>query len=258
MFCPKCGATNPDGAKFCAGCGATLGGSGAFAAGTGAVPQVMPVSPKRSKGRVVGIVVGVVAVVAVAALIVHNVFFAEHAFQGDLGLISPDNASTSCGLTVSGDTMTATVTGPGGSLTVTAPITSREAQDGGTLFTLENITWNNFSATGDQASSLERQKQNMGNLDATAQILIPNSASRGGVDGRWSFTTLVTADDSYSGQRRSAEFTGWAEVSEGTTQARLCMPNVNYLQDCVVTGGNGSYSISGDYVGTLTLTVLPK
>ncbi|MBM6675190.1 zinc ribbon domain-containing protein [Olsenella uli] len=258
MFCPKCGATNPDGAKFCAGCGATLGGAAASAATTGAVSQVGPVSSKHSKGRVVGIVVGVVAVVAVAAVVVYNVFFAEHAFQGDLGIASPSNPGASYGLTVSGDTMTATMTGPGGSLTVTAPITSREAQDGGTLFTCENVTWNNFSATGDASSGLESQKQSTGNLDVTAQILIPNSTSRGGVDGRWSFTARVTMDDPYSGQRRSAEFTGWAEVPEGSTQAEICVPNVNYLQQCLITGSNGSYTLSGDYVGTLTLTVLPK
>ena len=255
MFCPKCGATNPDGAKFCAGCGATLG---AAPASTGAAAPAAPVRPKSGRGRVVGVIVGAVAIVAVAAAVVYNVFFAERAFQGDLGLVSPSSPDVSYGLTVSGDTMTATATGPGGSLTFSAPITSREAQDGGTLFTLENITWNNFSATGDQASSLESQRQRMGNLDATAQVLIPNSTSRGGVDGRWSFTTLATTDDSYSGQRRSMEFTGWAEVSEGTTQARICLPNVNYVQECMVTGGSGTYSISGDYVSPLTLTVLPK
>ena len=28
MFCPKCGAQQPDGAKFCGNCGATLQGGG--------------------------------------------------------------------------------------------------------------------------------------------------------------------------------------------------------------------------------------
>lgn len=258
MFCPKCGATNPDGAKFCAGCGATLGGAAASAATTGTVSQVGPVSPKHSKGRVVGIVVGVVAVVAVAAVVVYNVFFAEHAFQGDLGLVAPASGGSSYGLTVNGDTMTATMTGPGGSVTISAPITSREAQDGGTLFTCESVTWSNFSATGDVASNLEYQKQNAGNLDVTAQILIPNSTSRGGVDGRWSVTARASWDDPYSAQRRSAEFAGWAEVPEGSTQAEFCMPNVNYIQQCMVTGGNGSYTLSGDSLPALTLTVLPK
>ena len=255
MFCPKCGTTNPDGAKFCAGCGATLG---AGRAGTGAAPQGAPAPRRHGKGPVVGVIVGAVAIVAVAAVVVYNVFFAEHAFQGDLGLAAPDSLGASYGLTVSGDTMTATMAGPGGSLTISAPIASRETQEGGTLFTLENVTWANFSATGDVASTLESQRQSTGNLDVTAQILIPNSTSRGGVDGRWSFTARVTADNAYSGQRRSAEFTGWAEVPEGSTQAEFCIPNVNYLHDLVVTGSNGTYSIMTEDGYTLTLTVLPK
>ncbi len=40
MFCPKCGAENPEGAKFCTKCGAELAPSGASETSTGLSPNI--------------------------------------------------------------------------------------------------------------------------------------------------------------------------------------------------------------------------
>ncbi len=258
MFCPKCGATNPDGAKFCAGCGAVLGGAGAFAAGTGAAPQVTPVSPKRPKGRVVGIVVGVVAVVAVAALIVYNIFFAERAFRGDIGLIvNGGHGMTSYSLSVSDDTMTITGSGDYGSLTVSAPIASRETVDGGTLFSFEHVTWSNVSGTGDYADTVSDAKESVGNLDASAQILIPNSTSRGGAEGAWSFDARLNMSGGYSNAPRAIDVTARATADESMMSLEASIPNY-MVQTFSLTGSNGAYTIMTEEGYSLTLTVLPK
>lgn len=84
MFCPKCGAQNPDGAKFCKGCGAPLGGRPAAAPYAGAptpgaaptpgMPAAAPVSgaaPTPAMGpRLKARVPAIVAVVAIAAVLV--------------------------------------------------------------------------------------------------------------------------------------------------------------------------------------------
>jgi hypothetical protein len=96
MFCPKCGAQNPDGAKFCKGCGAPLGGRPAAAPHAGAptpgaawtpgvpgaaptpgVPAAAPVpgmpgatSTPAMGPRLKARVPAIVAVVAIAAVLV--------------------------------------------------------------------------------------------------------------------------------------------------------------------------------------------
>ena len=53
MFCPKCGTSNDDSARFCAKCGAALAAAEAPAAGTGAGTGTMRTSSAGSGGKVV-------------------------------------------------------------------------------------------------------------------------------------------------------------------------------------------------------------
>lgn len=81
MFCPKCGAQNPDGAKFCKGCGAPLGGRPATASYAGApgatspstmpgtMPGAVPMGAGKPRPKVKPpAVIAVVAIVAVLAI----------------------------------------------------------------------------------------------------------------------------------------------------------------------------------------------
>lgn len=76
MFCPKCGSQVADGAAFCPKCGARVPSgpkapSGATAAG--GAPAVAP-RPARGRGALVGAAVGVVALLAVVAVVVLGLF----------------------------------------------------------------------------------------------------------------------------------------------------------------------------------------
>ena len=53
MFCPKCGTSNDDSARFCAKCGAALAAAEAPAAGAGAGTGTMRTSSAGSGGKVV-------------------------------------------------------------------------------------------------------------------------------------------------------------------------------------------------------------
>lgn len=255
MFCPKCGATNPDGAKFCAGCGATLG---AAPASTGAAAPAAPVRPKSGRGRVVGVIVGAVAIVAVAAAVVYNVFFAERAFQGDLGLVvNGGHGLVNYSLSVNDETMTITGSGEYGSVTVSAPITSRQAVDGGTLFSFENVTWNSITGTGDYAESISDARESIGDLDASAQIIIPNSTSRGRVDGDWSFDARLNMTGGYSNHPKAIDVALRATADASMTSLEASVPNY-MIWNYTLTGTDGTYTIMMEDGHTLTLTVLPK
>lgn len=68
MFCPKCGAQNPEGAKFCSGCGSPM--PRAAPAGPAASAGVPTVAPKSKRPLAVGIAVAAVAVVLLVAFVV--------------------------------------------------------------------------------------------------------------------------------------------------------------------------------------------
>lgn len=71
MFCPKCGAQIPNGAKFCGGCGTKIEQQQA--------PQPQkpqpekppkPTVPKKKTGLIIGIVTGAVALVAIVIILI--------------------------------------------------------------------------------------------------------------------------------------------------------------------------------------------
>lgn len=75
MFCPKCGAQNPDGAKFCSGCGGPLSASSVSPAPAASSPAASPAfaRPKQLKKPIVA---GIVAV-AIAVIVAFVVIFAS-------------------------------------------------------------------------------------------------------------------------------------------------------------------------------------
>lgn len=77
MFCPKCGAQNPDGAKFCSGCGGPLPASSASPAPAASSPAASPAAtkPKRLKMPVVA----GIAAIAIAVIVTFVVIFAPSA-----------------------------------------------------------------------------------------------------------------------------------------------------------------------------------
>ena len=66
MFCGNCGTQNPDNAPFCSGCGAQL--NAASAPEASAAPRVHT-RPRNNKKKLVGIIAGVLAAVAVLLII---------------------------------------------------------------------------------------------------------------------------------------------------------------------------------------------
>ncbi|MGN0539934.1 MAG: zinc-ribbon domain-containing protein [Candidatus Fimenecus sp.] len=69
MFCNNCGAQNPDTSAFCSGCGAPLNNPQQTAQTFQNVSAIQPQKPKNNKGLIIGIVAGVVALIAIVGVV---------------------------------------------------------------------------------------------------------------------------------------------------------------------------------------------
>lgn len=77
MFCPRCGATLPDGAGFCSSCGAQLGG----APGDHTPP---PVQPRRRSWVLLAVVIAAsVAVIVGCGTVAWLMFFSPYEISED-------------------------------------------------------------------------------------------------------------------------------------------------------------------------------
>lgn len=251
MFCPKCGASNPDGAKFCAGCGATLEAapSGASAAAPSSFSTSVTKPAGKSKKR--GVVVGVVAVAVVAAivLVVYNVFFAARAFQGDISFVDP-NSGTMNTFTIQDGTFTLNQSNGSGSGSITVPYSSTEARDGGTAYLFENVTLDSVTATGGAQESLNYYREHGISYTVSGEVVIPNAASKGQAVGSWSANCHVDYTDAY-GESHSYEFTGRAEISD-SGMASVVIPNATpILSGSCTSAGNNMYTlvVNSPYTG---------
>lgn len=78
MNCPNCGTQLPDGTTFCTTCGSALDAQPATnvndALFNNAAPAYTPAPAKKGKGGVIGIIVGVIALLAIAFVLVYFVF----------------------------------------------------------------------------------------------------------------------------------------------------------------------------------------
>lgn len=74
MFCPKCGSQIPDGVKFCPKCGATIASPQVNIGGAAQQGSVAAYVPKKVNPKLIGLVIGAVAVVAVLILVATSCF----------------------------------------------------------------------------------------------------------------------------------------------------------------------------------------
>ncbi len=72
MFCPKCGKINPDDGKICTGCGAALEES-----------NTVEEKPKKSLGKVIGILIAAVLIAAVCFLTINLAGCAPQEYDGE-------------------------------------------------------------------------------------------------------------------------------------------------------------------------------
>ncbi|MBR1969072.1 MAG: hypothetical protein IKA17_01815 [Clostridia bacterium] len=72
MFCPKCGKINPDDGKICTGCGAALEEN-----------NTVEKKPKKGLGKIIGILVAAVLIVAVCFLTINLTGCAPQEYDGE-------------------------------------------------------------------------------------------------------------------------------------------------------------------------------
>lgn len=200
MFCPQCGAKNPDGSKFCGVCGASLVRTSApvptsaapgshMAPGGYAAAPVVGLKPRRRFGKpVIAAAVAVVVIVAVVlgVFVVPSAMLSRSRYKGSFGLTI--NGTPYLTVTGNGDQMTLSMQYAGffssGDFSLTGKVDKVTRADDDVVYELGDIT-----ATGSDASSL-------GNPELS--IIVPKDASASNPHGRWG---IVLSDDS-SGKRQ--------------------------------------------------------
>ena len=174
MFCPKCGAGNPDGAKFCSGCGAPM----PQAAGAGRQGQVAPAGQAASINQVAGakprrpkkkpiIIALVVALVAVAVAVGVKLFLPS----GDpVSTMYLDWDTASFGYSVNGDDASAVIAGT----SLTGKVQSTRQSGDVTIYEVGQVSFSGQQMPG----------------DSKLLICAPKGATTGNPAGQWGVTVL--------------------------------------------------------------------
>lgn len=262
MFCPKCGAKNPDGAKFCGACGepfrsapAPAPAAAPTAAAPGAAPttfpQAAPTTGKTLPKKTIAIVAGAVVVVVAIVLVVTNLFGAKP-FEGAIDLSGIQLITTDKSMTMRS----------GNELMFSGTFDETRHEDDCTVYELDNV-----ESTASGWDSID---------DASMTVSVPDGAARGDAAGEWRFVM----DAQQSGQR--VLFIFWADMDDsgtiqymqttayGSDQASVEMLDP-FSEDFNPEGGGGSvrtaswekndddtYTLVDEYGQQATLTITPS
>ncbi len=258
MFCPKCGANNPDNATFCAGCGTPL------SAQRQVVPT--PVTPKPQKSRrssglpiVICIIAAVVVVLALAVFAISKIFFGTHSFRGEIGF-SNDGALITASVSDDEITLIFSDRNEQGSVTVNVPVKSVEVGETASVYTFEGLTWDDAKARGTARNGYNDGRDQQPDLELSGQITIPNSAIKGGAAGKWGIEVEIDNIGSYysydEGETVSEGWSIWAQVDEDEESVQIYYPQ--YAPEIELDGSDGEYEVSydGDVLGEIN--VMPE
>ena len=212
MFCPKCGAKNPDGAKFCGACGepfrsapapapAAAPASAAPGAAPTTFPQAAPTTGKTLPKKTIAIVAGAVVVVVAVVAVALTLFGGGKPFEGtieiggDGEIVITDTSVTARGANAWSN-----------SSLMSGTIEETRRENGGTVYELSNIE----SPDSSFESAVDA------GVEINTTICIPDGAARGNAAGEWS----VVMDMQGGGQNGIMVF--WADVQDdGTVQIVL-------------------------------------
>ena len=207
MFCPKCGAKNPDGAKFCGACGepfrsapAPAPAAAPTAAAPGAAPTTFPQAapttgktlPKKTIAIVAGAVVVVVAVVAVAL----TLFGGGKPFEGTIDIANAQLVATDTSMTVRAN----------GEAMISGSIDETRHEGGSMIYELDDIM---FARTDMSAFT-----------DVDVTVAAPDGVNSGNAVGEWRCYMDVRGTTSSGEQRREITVL-WADVRDDGTVAFL-------------------------------------
>lgn len=199
MFCPKCGAQNPEGAKFCKGCGAPLGGRPATAPYAGApgampspstmpgtMPGAVPMGAGKPRPKVKPPVVAVVAIVVVLAIGLATSWFglAGSGLKAGTYYVRDSSGYTTMMLSVHGDGVVGvTMAGKG-----TFEGRSKAKRSNGHL--VIELSDPNFAIPGTSASDVS---------DLSVSLILPSGLDKGSYAGDYAFRMSGTeGSDSYA------------------------------------------------------------
>lgn len=228
MFCPKCGAQNPDGAKFCKGCGAPLGGRPATAPYTGApAPAAAPTHAMgpRLKARVPAIV-AVVAVVAVLVVGLATSWFSPSADDGlkaGTYYLKNSNGSTAMMLNVYNDGIVGITDSGGETIEGKGEVTN---SNGHLVMELSDLRGSRLSK-GDA-------------IYAKVTLVLPSGLSKGSYAGDYA-VAFVTSSGSSSG---AVEWLQLRDDGSASYKEYVCGLSSSDKDPSVIIGSiaNGSWS----------------
>ena len=193
MFCPKCGAQNPDGAKFCGSCGAAQS-AGAPAAAPSATPPSAATKPSGKKSFPKAIIAAVAAIAAIAIVAFAAVnFLAPKGFNGTVTVTEYYGESSvgSIRTTVKDDSVTVENLYSDGevndAVSYSATIAERSETENTYIFALKDAKWMNgdrFLASGDWDSG-----------DNKLTLFIPKGLKSQNPEGYFGATLLNMAKD---------------------------------------------------------------
>lgn len=220
MFCPKCGAKNPDGAKFCGACGEPFRSASApapaaapTAAAPGAAPTTFPQAapttgktlPKKTIAIVAGAVVVVVAVVAVAL----TLFGGGKPFEGTVDLAGYRLVITDKSVDMERD----------GVRQKLGTIEDARLEDGTTVYELSNSDLLESSIPDDYDSTVD-------SYSVSTMLKVPDGINSGSPVGEWCLSFDVQAKR--SGMAGRSLMVVWADVRDDGTARYFSDTAVGY------------------------------